>query len=153
MLNQKILIQEIRKIADQESPQFERFPKTSIEVAERWSKAIDVYAKAIVPQSTSSAKARTEMIAIMSTISPTVDGLTILSQAITTYAISLAIGMGPTFVAVPPTIPLALASVAPVGLSGGSSDQCCTLLGEIIDKWFRLGIAVNTSTGATIVWN
>lgn len=151
-LKKQTLISEIRKIADQQFVNFEQFPKNNIETAERWAEAIDTYANVVIPTSKSSGEARESFVGVMQQVTPGIDGLAILTQAILSYATILGAGMAPTFAGTPSPSPLVLSSVSIIGMSGGTSQQCCELLGSLIDTWFRSGIAINTTTGASVNW-
>lgn len=81
------------------------------------------------------------------------DGLSLLENSILAYSQQLAIAMQPAFTAVPPTIPLTLKSVTPLGLSGVPAEKCVDLIVNIIHAWFKTGTAVNNVSGATTNWN
>lgn len=152
-LDRSKLVEELRKIADQEFQLFEEFPKTNLETADRWASAIDTYANKVIPSSTTSNEAKQSFIQVMKQVSPAVDGITLLTQAIVNYATTLSIGMLPSFNGTPSITPLILSSISTIGLSGGSSRQCCELLATLIDQWFKSGIAINTTTGTPVNWN
>lgn len=81
------------------------------------------------------------------------NALTALEQGITAYATALAIGMNPTFTAAPSTTPLSFQSVIAKGKAGGSNKNCLDLMVDLIDKYFKGGIATNNSSGATSPWS
>ncbi len=78
--------------------------------------------------------------------------LTALENGINAYAISLAVGMNPTFTAAASVIPLSFQSVIAKGKSGGSNKDCVDLMINLIDTYFKSGIATNNSSGSTISW-
>lgn len=142
----------LRQIMDQDYSGFAGFPTTSTEVASRWADAIHEYAALTIPPSTTTDLAKSSFQSIMLSVTNMSDGLTLLQSALMSYATNLATGMSPAFTSTPPPILPAIATVTPIGLGGGSSEDCALHLATIIDTWFRTGIAVNSSSGATITW-
>ena len=111
MLTPSILTNELSKFIDQESIVFESFPANSIDVANRWSNAFDIYAKQVIPISTTSDAAKTQMYQTLLALNNTPTGASILSAAFLGYTTVLATGMLPLFVATPPPAPLNLTPV------------------------------------------
>mgnify|MGYP003662151497 CR=1 FL=1 len=77
---------------------------------------------------------------------------TIFPQALTVYATTLGTGMGPAFIATPPTAPLIITPALQLGQNGGTKQQVMQSFANIIHAWFRTGIAINSATGVTINW-
>lgn len=144
----------ISKICDQEHLLFQGFPSNTIQVADRWSTAINDYAALVIPASLNSSLAKEAFrIALLSISSEVPNGAVLFKTAFSSYAAQLAIGMSPTFKGNPPPVPIELSSVFALGFSGGSSEQCVQMMSGIIDLWFRTGTATNTVSGVTTPWS
>lgn len=81
------------------------------------------------------------------------DGIATLENAITAYALSLSIGMNPTFTGSPSVVPINLSPVATQGLAGASNADCIATMVDLIDAYFKGGTATNNSSGVTTTWN
>ena len=151
-LVKSVLKNEIRKITDQKYDGFEGFPETVEETAERWANAIDVYASSIIPAVISSTAAKEA--AQSQFLSLNLNGLVAFPLGFTQYAIQLGLAMQPTYTSVPPPIPIVLAPVFSLGLSGASSEDCASLMATIADKWFKTGLAtLNSPPNTVIPWS
>jgi hypothetical protein len=150
LLKQNI-INEFEPWFDSESPNFISFPETFLEAAEKWSDGINVYATNVVPVSSSGNIARTAFFSIMSTMT-NANGITLFPQAFAAYATQLAVGMA-GYSATPPPMPIDFSPVYSLGLAGGKSADCLSLLADIIDIWFHTGIAVQISSGISQPWS
>lgn len=80
------------------------------------------------------------------------DGIVTLNNAIVVYAQQLAIGMAPTFTAAQGVVPIDLSPVKALGASGATNSQCIDLMVNIIDAYFKTGIAINNSSGVSTPW-
>lgn len=148
------LEQSLRSLLDKDYVNFEGFPNTSTEVAERWSKVVNDYASTVVPFSTTSVVAKAAFKSTMLAITPSPpNGLALLTTAFSTYASTLAGGMQPGFTATPPTSPINLAPVISLGMSGASGAVIAASLANVIHSWFKTGLATNNSSGTTILWS
>lgn len=148
-LVKSILEQELKTIFNPDT-----MPGSIPEAADAWASAVDKYASQVIPSSTTSAAAKAAFQGLMSGVTPDLkNGIIQLVAAFTAYAAQLGLGMAPTFTATPPAIPINIAPVVSLGLGGGSGDECAALLATIADTWFRTGLAVNNSSGATIPWS
>lgn len=152
MLVPTILKTSLQEIFDQESPSFKGFPENLTQAAVRWGDAFDGYAKAVIPISISSAAAKAAFITTFLTMNSE-NGLTQFPSCFHNYAIALAAGMTPLFTGVPPVLPPVLTPVFTLGLSEAKSLDCINLLVEIVDKWMRTGIAIQTTTKVPIPWS
>lgn len=81
------------------------------------------------------------------------NGITALENGIMAYAQLLAVGMTPNYTAAPSVLPLSFNSAKAKGMAGGSNNQCITTMSNIIDSYFRAGIATDNSSGVTIPWS
>lgn len=153
-LNKAILEEELKKLLDSEYPGFTGFPETPVRVAEAWVNVIDNYTSSIIPVSANKAGARSAFITTASGIvSNPPNAISLLTAAFTAYATQLALGMQPLFTGTPPPTPVPIATIVPLGLSGVSGSVIAIILSRIIDTWFRTGIAINNSSGTTVIWN
>lgn len=149
-----LLKSEFEKFWDQESPSFEGFPENEVDAAVKWADAINQYASAVIPVSTTSELAKTSLLTLLSTISNvSQNGIAVLPSAFASYAAQLALGMQPAFTGTPPAIPINFSSLYALGLSGASNSECLDEFVSLVHAWFKTGIAVNNSTLATINWN
>jgi hypothetical protein len=146
-----ILQKELSKIMDENDPNFLGFSSDVFVVASRWANALNTYASAVIPASTTSAVSLTAMQGVLMQIQP---GVFPLASSITAYAASLSIGMlGASFVGAPPTAPLDLSPAFYIPLVEGSNAQRVSAITSIIDSWFHTGTATNVISGATMTWN
>jgi hypothetical protein len=152
-LNKNILKTEIKKITDKSFDQFEGFPETDPNVGIRWSLAINEYAKSILPVSITSEVAKEAFKTAMSGSSIPGVGLVAFPAAFTAYATALATGMSPAFVAVPPPIPIVLAPIFVLGLSGEIAEVCASAMSDVIDEWFKTGTATPSGGGNVVNWS
>lgn len=142
----------LRELNDQAYAGFVGFPADVAACALAWATAVDTYASAIIPASSSSAAAKTAFQTTMLGLAGA-NGLVILTAAFTAYATALATGMAPTFIATPPPIPIDISSIIPVGLAGADGHTIATLLATIIDTWFRTGTATPSGGGSPVLWS
>lgn len=157
-LSSNILAQELSKFMDDKSSTFEGSPETGAEFAQKFSSAINAYVSSISPPSTTLSAAQTTLQGSLMTVGPPPGMLfpVAITAGMTAYATAVALGMQPAFTATPPPAPvgpLILASVMPLGMGGAPASTCVTTLASIIDGWFRTGLAVNNTSGATIPWS
>jgi len=144
---------------DPNNPLFQGYPETSLQAIHNFADVVNGYAQFVVPITTPASQQLavqsfiTTMMPLTST--PSTSGPTFMSLfplAMMSYATQLALGMQPTFTATPPVTPLILDSVWQIGLNGGTTQQVISAMVPIIDTWFKTGIAVNNTSGATITW-
>lgn len=143
---------ELQKIFDQESPNFEGFPDSLEGAAQRWAEAFDIYAKEVIPFSTTNEAAKSAFISTFMGINFS-NGRIQFPLCFVAYATALAPGMLPAFAGTPPIGIPVFDPIYAVGMSGGTSEQCIDMMVNILDIWMRTGIAVNTSTSVTINWS
>lgn len=147
---------EIVKIIDKDDTTFQGFPSDNVEVAQRWSDAVNAYALSVAPPSVNATTATGLMeTALLPINSNTPTGLTTFCAGILAYATSLGLGMQPTFTATPPPAPLEplLTPVMASGFAGASASVIATQMATIIDGWYKTGIAVNNSTSVSVPWS
>ena len=141
----------IQEIIDTQYSGFVEFPPTVPDAAERWSEAIDKYAKLVLPVSVSSNTAKLAAKGQLLTV-PTL-GVQAFVNALVAYATALAVGMAPTFTGVPPPTPPVIAPILAAGFAGADSVTIAELLSSTIHIWFKTGTAINNTSGVTITWN
>lgn len=141
-LLKNVLVTEIRKINDELFPSFEGWPASEQEASQRWAQAIATYVLTIVPVSATIALAKANMES-EAPLSPT---------GFDSFASGLAQGML-GFTATPPPSPINLLPVFPIGLAGGSAEVCANAIANVIDAWFKTGIAVNQGSGVSSNWS
>lgn len=145
-----VLIQELTALMDNESPSFVGFPENNAVMADNWSSAVNAYAKDVIPPSTTAAAAKTAMEGVLQGVSVGT-GIAVFQSAYTAYAAQLALGMQPAFTGTPPPSPIDLTPVYNLPYTTPIS-QRVSAMATIVDTWFRTGIAVNNSSGASIPW-
>lgn len=146
------LVHELKKIMDSSYPEYENFPNKG-EVSIRWTEAIHTYAKDVIPAVVPTSQEIAKSTLLSSWQALEVDALIAFPAGLTAYTLSLGLGMQPTFTATPPPTPIVLIPVFTLGLAGGSGAQCAEMMAELIHQWFKTGIAINNSSGATIPWS
>lgn len=137
---------DIRRITDRSYAGHEGWPPTLEAAFLRWVNVIDRATVLLLPASSSRELARTAALATVPAA-----GLLMLPIAWATYAQTLALGMT-GFVALPPVLPINLAGVSALGLSGASAEQCATEIARVIKLWLQTGTAVPSAGGALIQW-
>lgn len=150
-LSTSVLKQELVKIMDKNSGSFQGFPYNNFDCAQRWSEAVAQYAQSIIPPSTTVNQAKQAFATSFSSINPNANnGNQVFQTSFAQFAVVLGSGMV-GWVATPPPFPLNISPVSIIGLSGGSGTDCAEALAQLIDAWFRTGIAVNSN--GTINWS
>lgn len=134
----------------------DNFPDSYEQAAANFADAINDYGKLVVPSTTTSELAKQAFVSAFIASKPK-QSLDILVDAITAYCVSLATGMAPAFVGVPPTttpiLQAALQLAGQIALNGGTADDWASAAATAIDTYFRTGTATNSSTGVTITWS
>lgn len=142
----------LRRIMDTEDPYFIGYPASPIQAAENFSNAIGDYALSIAPYSATNQQARLAFKTVLSGMSSELqNGLVLFPLAFASFATSLGLGMT-GFAVVPPPIPISFQLVASLGLAGAPASTCSDVMAQLIDIWFRTGIATPPS-GSPIIWN
>lgn len=117
-----------------------------------WASAINAYASAVTPISITSQAALGPLQSTLLGIGSPGAFNTLFPQALTAYATALAAGMGPAFIATPPTTPLIITPALQLGQNGANKRRVMRSFANIIHAWFRTGIAINSATGVTVNW-
>lgn len=153
-LIRSVLVTEIRKINDKDFAQFAGFPEDTAAVARRWVALARAYAGPVVPPSITGNAAQTAFENTMLANLSGGNGLQALAISFQQFATVLAIGQSPAFTGVPPTTPLVLTSIAPIGLAGGdgAAERVANALADLIHAWFRTGRAFPRPSGPPVNW-
>jgi hypothetical protein len=128
---------------------FTNLPSTKEETAQRWSEAIDNYAASIIPPSTTNQVAKQAFYNVFLQINYT-NGIVVFQQAFQQYTTQLSLGMAPLYVGTPPPVPINLLPSF-IGLTGAPKEVIVPIMVNIIDIWFRTGLASNQS--GAIPWS
>lgn len=147
MINLATLEDLVRCLTDENYPGHRGWPATVEQALVRWVSVLDFATVPMLPVSTTHGPARQAARAVA--LGP---ALLVLPLAWAAYCQVLASGMT-GFVALPPPLPLNLASVSALGLSGGSAADCATEMARVTGAWLRTGTAVPVGGGALIHWN
>ena len=152
-MNPFSLNKELSSFMDPDSPFFDGFPENEYDIADGWSGAIESYIEAIIPPSTTSKLAINTFKVLI--VGITIDSMftPVLTSALLSFAAILAVGMAPTFIGVPPIIPIILPPVTTLGFNSTIHAPVIALLTTTIDLWFRTGMATNPISGVTIPWS
>lgn len=138
---------ELTKIIDKDHASFIGFGS----MPEKWSNAVNEYAKVVAPPSTTSSVAKEAFKTTMEGVTlGAVNYYPLLQTAFTNYAVSLASGMT-GFVSTPPPTPIDVLTIGLIAMASGNSVYI-NALSDIIHAWFKTGTAVPVSGGPTINW-
>lgn len=153
MLDKIILAEALSRVYDKDAFNFIGFPSTAIQGAVNIANAINLYAKNVVPLSTTSEVAKAALISVLSAANLSGNGRHLFPLAIKAYADALALGMtGAGFTGIAPILPPNLEPSYSIGMMGATGSIVAEAQADIIHAWFLTGIAVNISSGATINW-
>jgi hypothetical protein len=147
-----ILIQELSRFMDSKSSSFQGFPGRET-VGQAWADAVDAYAAAIIPPSTTSPACKTALAGALAGMSSPNGALVVLPAGFTGYAAVLGGGMAPTFIATPPPVPLNLSPAFSLGMSRAPAAEVIAQIAALVDAWFRTGIAVPLIGGPSVPWS
>jgi len=152
-LSKETLKIELQKIFDQEYSGFLKFPESLVEAADKWSSAILKYSSTIIPPSTTGNAAKLAMQSQLATIQDS-NGAIVFPKSIMAFATALSVGMLPNYTGTPPTTPLIMEPIWDIGIEGCSSEQIAGALADLIDSWFKTGIAILVAPPNTpIIWS
>lgn len=124
-------------------------PETAQQCAQAWANAMQAYAAAIVPPSTTVAAATSALstaLAVAFTQRPS--GAAAMENAFAAFAVSLGGGMA-GYVAVPPVAPIGFASL--FATHPATHAEAAQRLTSAIDSWMRTGTATLIAPPGTVV--
>jgi len=151
-LVKKNLIIGLSTFLDPESPVFVASPSNIADAAYLWSNALHSYMSLVFPSSPTviavSNAARATMYSAM-IVALTSQSFNIqLQYIITSYAVTLAAGFAPMYIAIPPVTPLLLSPIFAAAQLGVTSADFINAFATAIDIWMRTGKAsLVTPTG------
>lgn len=124
-------------------------PGTRAACAQAWADAINGYAAALVPASTTLAAGVATLASALASAFGSPSAAAPFDAAFTALATTLAAGMLPTFTGVPPPAPLNVA--AQLGTNQPTHAAAAAAWASLIDTWFRTGTAVLVAPPHTLV--
>ncbi len=119
--------------------------------ASQWASAMQSYAAAVLPASTTVAAAAATLSSSLAAAFALPSATAAVDAAFQAFAATVGSGMAPAFVAVPPPLPpgfVTFVATTRASHALGASD-CKTL----IDTWLRTGTATPSGGGAPVNWS
>ena len=133
-------------------------PSENEEIASAWATAIGDYASGIisaplVPGTAEGAKAGLESMLITTLPLGIAGGATAIFDApMVTFGLTIAAGMAPAFIGIPPLAPFS-ATVFPPGILYPDAESAKSAIGALIYTWFFTGTATPSVGGPPIPWS
>jgi hypothetical protein len=124
-------------------------PLTRPECAQAWADAVNGYAAALVPASTTVAAGIPPLASALAAAFGTPSAASAFDAAFAAFAVTVAAGMLPTFAGVPPAAPLNVASL--LGTTRTTHAAGAAAFAALIDAWFRTGTATLVAPPNTLV--
>lgn len=144
-----VISQYMRTWMDEDYEGFYSWPMTTEEVINNWANVAELLLSTVIPVSVTSASAKQAFKTTMAGLTYASNGILLLQSAFLNYAVTLAAGMGPSFVGVPPPSlpPFVLTGLVTKSASMEAANIASTLVG-----WAKTGTATNVSSGSVIPW-
>lgn len=117
--------------------------------AQAWADAVQGYAAAVVPPSTTVAAGIPALASSLASAFGSPSAAPGFDAAFAAFAVTVAGGMLPTFTGVPPPAPLNIASL--LGVTRPSHAAAAAAFAALIDAWFRTGTGVLVVPPNTVV--
>lgn len=134
---------------------FEDPPETAALCAQRWAEAMENYASTVLPRSsTASAASAALELSLVSLFSTSLSSTTTsiaMEAAWLTFATTLGIGMAPDWVSTPPPGPIGFSLLFEARPE--THREAASNFATSIHLWLLTGIAVNSTSGATVNWS
>jgi hypothetical protein len=124
-------------------------PGSRAECAQAWADAINGYAAAIVPASTTVAAAVATLASSLASAFAAPSAAAPFDAALAAFAVTVAGGMLPAFAGVPPPAPLNVN--AQLGIIQSTHAAAAAAWAAMIDAWFRTGTATLVAPPNTLV--
>jgi hypothetical protein len=120
--------------------------------AAKWADAIAAYFSPVVPPSANVAAAKGTLQTQLAAAFALPSAATAMDAAFTAFALTVGGGMAPTFVAVPPPLPVgwALLFAEPYP---ASADAAAEKISTVLDAWARTGTATPSIGGSPSPWS
>lgn len=128
---------------------FSHPPATGAECAQAWADAVNGYAAAIVPPSTTVAAGIPTLASALQTAFSSPSAAAGFDAAFAAFATTVASGMLPTFTGVPPPAPLNIA--AQLTVPQETHAAAAAAFAALLDAWFRTGTATLVAPPNTLV--
>lgn len=127
-------------------------PDTSAEAAQEWADAVEAFAVAVVPASTTVAAAAATLSIALAAAFGSPPAAAAMEVAFAAFAVTVGGGMA-GFTAVPPPLPVGFAAQF-AGPNPSTHAAAATAIGGIIDTWMRTGTATPISPpGPPVFWS
>lgn len=146
-LDKNKLLEELKKFCIGK----ENLPKSFVDSAESWSKALKIYASDIQPQSVTLDQAKEAFKILFLTMNFSGNGLVVFPQCFQIFQVVLSTGMI-GYVSVPPPLLIDFNQVKSLADAGGTNIETLVLLCDLIHSNFLTGLATDTSS-TTINWS
>jgi hypothetical protein len=134
-------------------------PSENEEIASAWATAIGDYASGIISAPLVPGTAEAAMAALEASLIGTLPlGLTppyaanVFDAPMVTFGTTIAAGMAPTFIGVPPLAPFSM-TVFPPGITYPDAESAKSAIGALIYAWFFSGTATPSVGGSPIPWS
>lgn len=126
-------------------------PNTSAQCAQAWANAIQSYAAAVVPPSTTVAAAGSALAAALVAAFAAPAAAPGMEAGFAAFGAALGAGMAPAFVAVPPAVPVGFGPQF-AGPKPGTHQAAGDAISSLIDIWMRTGTATPSGGGPAAPW-
>lgn len=124
-------------------------PATRAACAQAWADAVNGYASAIVPASTTVAAGVAALSSSLASAFAAPSAASPFDAAFAAFAVTVAGGMLPAFTGVPPAAPLNIASL--LATTQPTHAAAAAAWASLIDAWFRTGTATLVAPPNTLV--
>jgi len=132
---------------------FDDPPSSAEEVAEKWATSLGNYALTLTQVSVTVEAAKPVLQAsLTATLQTSTVAATSFDAALAAFATTVAAGMAPAFVGVPPATPF-YQVVFPPGTLYPDSASAKSAIGALIYSWFITGLATPSAGGPAVPWS
>lgn len=131
---------------------FTNYGSTIADCASIWANAIASYFAPVVPPSTTVAAAKTTLQAQLTAAFGLPSAASAMDAACAAFAATVGAGMAPTFVAVPPPLPVNWAALFAEPYPD-TAEQAAQKIAARIDAWARTGTATPSLGGSPTPWS
>lgn len=124
--------------------------ETAAACAQTWATLMGTYFTGVVPASTTVAAAQTALQGSLTSAFSAAPGagLALLETAFLAFATSIAGGMAPAFVGVPPVLPVGFATLA----AAETASEAASNIASLIETWAKSGSATPSVGGPPVLW-
>lgn len=118
--------------------------------AQQWADAVEAYALAVVPVSTTVTAAASTLSSSLAVAFALPAAAASMEAAFTAFGTAVGAGMAPAFVATPPPGPVGFATQ--FALFPATHALAATAISGLIDTWAKTGTAVPSGGGPAVPW-